>query len=91
VEAAAWGLLDALEPEDQVEARVFAQADEIAGNAPLAVRGMRRIFNVLTEPSLDPGVAGELHELRRQAFASDDAREGRAAFLEKRCPVFRGS
>ncbi len=88
--AETWGLLDALEPESQAELAAFTLAEELAGNAPLAVKGMRQVFNALGEPGLAPEVLGELRMLRRQAFLSDDAREGRTAFLEKRRPLFKG-
>ena len=88
--AKAWGLLDALESESQAELAAFTLAEEMAANAPLAVKGMRRVFNALEEPGLGPTVVAELRALRRQAFLSDDAREGRTAFLEKRRPVFKG-
>jgi 1,4-dihydroxy-2-naphthoyl-CoA synthase len=48
---------------------------------------MKRTFAAV---AAGQGAAEALRELRRQAFASEDAREGKAAFLEKRSPRFRG-
>ncbi len=88
--AQSWGLLDSIEPESQAEGAALALAEELADNAPLAVRGMRRVFEALRDPVLAPGTVAELRELRRQAFLSEDAKEGRTAFLEKRRPAFTG-
>ncbi len=92
-EALAIGLVDRVVPADEAEDAALALAQEIARNAPLAVQGMKRILRLLdaaaergfTDPERD-----EIVWLRRRAFESDDVREGREAFLEKRPPRFRG-
>jgi enoyl-CoA hydratase/carnithine racemase len=87
------GLVDRVLPAGEAEAAVFALAAEIAENAPLAVQGMKRVFRLL-EVSAERGLTdlerAEVADLRRRAFESDDVREGRAAFLEKRAPRFVG-
>jgi enoyl-CoA hydratase/carnithine racemase len=91
--AVAIGLVDRLLPRSEAEAEALALADEIAGNAPLAVQGMKRIFRLLesaAERGLTERERDEITALRRTAFESDDVREGRAAFLEKRAPRFSG-
>jgi enoyl-CoA hydratase/carnithine racemase len=91
--ALAIGLVDRVLPATEAEAAALALAEEIAGNAPLAVQGMKRIFQLL-EQSAERGLTDAEREevalLRRRAFESDDVREGRAAFLEKRAPRFSG-
>jgi enoyl-CoA hydratase len=61
-------------------------AAEIAGLAPLSI--------VAHKVGLEVDGSGDAHETfeeaRRRAWASDDATEGRRAFLDKRPPVFRG-
>jgi enoyl-CoA hydratase/carnithine racemase len=87
------GLVDRLLPRAEAEAEALALAAEIAGNAPLAVQGMKRIFRLLeaaAERGLTEVEREEVAALRRTAFESDDVREGRAAFLEKRPPHFSG-
>lgn len=86
-----WGLLDEAHAEAaDAELAAFALAETISSMAPLAVRGMKRTFAALGEDALNPVVQDELRALRREAFASRDAQEGKAAFLEKRPPRFSG-
>jgi enoyl-CoA hydratase/carnithine racemase len=68
----------------------LALSRTLAAQAPLAVAGMKQAFRWLSRPELSEPQQRELRELRARAFASEDAREGRAAFLEKRPPRFRG-
>lgn len=85
------GLLDERHGSSKAAERAaFALCEELAANAPLAVSGMKRTFELLSEAPLGAQERKELEALRRAAFNSQDVREGRAAFLEKRKPVFRG-
>jgi enoyl-CoA hydratase/carnithine racemase len=85
--ALAWGLVDHVVPREEVLPRAIALAEEIARGAPLAVAGTRTILEAL-QPRVPPELERELDELRRRAYESDDAREARAAFKEKRPPRF---
>lgn len=90
--ALVWGLVNRVSPSG-AEAEVLALAAEIAENAPLAVRGMKRILRLLEgthERSLSGEERAEIAELRRQAFESADLVEGRRAFEERRRPRFKG-
>jgi len=92
-EALAIGLVDRVVPSDEAEAAALALAAEIAGNAPLAVQGMKRILRLLdaaAERGFTDAEREEIAALRRRAFESDDVREGRDAFLAKRAPSFKG-
>jgi enoyl-CoA hydratase/carnithine racemase len=82
-----WGLVDRLVPKNEVLTSAVALATEIARGAPMAVAGTRRVLEAL-QPRVPPELERELDELRRRAYESDDAREARAAFKEKRPPRF---
>jgi enoyl-CoA hydratase len=64
-------------------------AGTIAGNAPLAVRAAKRLIDDGIQMPLDPALTAEQQVLAR-LFATDDAHEGVAAFLDKRQPSFHG-
>jgi enoyl-CoA hydratase len=84
------GLVRQLVPSGQLAETVFALAEEIAGNAPLAVKGIKRIMNMVEEPLFGEEVRAEAKQLVTESFHSADLKEGQAAFLEKRKPIFTG-
>jgi enoyl-CoA hydratase/carnithine racemase len=94
--AAMWGLVNQAVPRDRLTARVQELAEAIASSAPLSVRGSKRgIAAVLAHLSVDRASEGEriaeVDAAAAQAFASEDLREGIAAFRERRDPRFRGT
>ncbi len=88
-----WGLVnDVVEPE-AVDAAALDWAAELAANAPLSVRGIKRVIGELLAAegrARRATRAQELIDLRAASFASDDMREGLRAFAQKRPPVWRG-
>ncbi len=91
--AHAWGLVSSVFPAASAEAAALALAEDIASNAPLAVQGMKRILELLESArgrGLSAEERGEIAELRRRAFESEDLQEGREAFLARRPPRFAG-
>jgi enoyl-CoA hydratase/carnithine racemase len=87
--ALGWGLVDRVVAREEVLATAVALAEEMARGAPLALAGTRRALERLTAP-LDDAAMAELAAIVERAWQSEDAAEARAAFREKRKPVFTG-
>ncbi|MGA9859456.1 MAG: enoyl-CoA hydratase-related protein [Solirubrobacteraceae bacterium] len=95
VDAAAaltWGLVNSVVSADALEAAALSLAEEVAGNAPLAQRGNKRVIRAVLDgqATIDPAVERELLALRHACFSSEDFREGVRAFAEKRPPRWQG-
>jgi len=88
-EAARIGLANRVLPRDEVLAAAAATAAEIAGNAPLAVRAVKRALRRTETASIEDQLQFEATEQARN-FESEDAHEGIAAVREKRAPRFEG-
>jgi enoyl-CoA hydratase/carnithine racemase len=90
--ARAWGLVNAITEPGRLAEEAVEVATEMAGNAPLAQRGNKRVIRAVLEAQarLELDVERELLELRQACFASEDFREGVRAFAEKRPPRWRG-
>jgi enoyl-CoA hydratase/carnithine racemase len=88
-----WGLVNEVVEPAVLEDAALGWAAEIAGNAPLSVRGNKRVIRELlrAEGALDEEVERELIALREACFRSEDMREGVRAFGEKRAPNWRGA
>jgi enoyl-CoA hydratase/carnithine racemase len=85
-DAAAWGLVNRVVPDGELLGAAVELAEALAARAPLAVEQIKRVS---AHPDLDAGLAAEQAAFAH-VFASADASEGIAAFLEKRPPAFRG-
>ena len=90
--ARAWGLVNMVAENDRLAEEALELAVEIAGNAPLAQRGNKRVIRAVlaARAALDPDTERELLELRRACFSSEDFREAVRAFAEKRPPGWQG-
>ena len=69
--------------------RALELAREIASCAPIAVRWTKRSLYQNVELGSGPGRRAEAHAQSR-TFETEDSKEGVAALLEKRTPVFKG-
>ena len=87
----AMGLVNYLTPREDLETFTYALAEEISQNAPLALKGMKRIMNLIASSErLDADALEESRQLIEKGLASQDLKEGQTAFLEKRKPLFKG-
>lgn len=88
-EAARWGLVNEVVPLGRLLERAFEIAREIAANAPLAVQATKEL--ALRARDLDRASGLRLEQaMNRLLQETADAREGPAAFAERREPRFEG-
>jgi enoyl-CoA hydratase/carnithine racemase len=86
-EALAKGLVTRVVADDAVASEAWATAQRIAAGAPLVARWHKKFARRLADPR---PLTAEEHDEAFDCFDTQDFREGRAAFLAKRTPVFEG-
>jgi enoyl-CoA hydratase len=79
------GYLTAVAPAESFDAEVDKLANILAGNAPVAMRGMKRTINEFARGELDEKAADQR---ARDSMRGDEIKEGIKAFGEKRAPKF---
>src|SRR5687768_2903305 len=84
-----FGLVNHVYPADQLEAETMKLAEKIAEKAPVALQLIKEAVKFASRSNLDEGLRREV-DLFAICFSTEDKKEGVAAFLEKRKPVFRG-
>ena len=88
-EALARGLVSKVVAREETLLEAFRLASEISSMPPLAVRAAKEAVNRAYELSLEAGLEFERRNFF-MLFASDDQKEGMAAFVEKRKPAWKG-
>ena len=88
-EALRIGLVDEVVEHDRLLERAKELAGKIIEKPPLAVKLAKKALNASMNTPLREGLKYEL-SLFAILFASEDAKEGMRAFLEKRKPEFKG-
>ncbi len=83
-----YGLVNRVVPAADLLAEATALAAEVAANGPLAVQLTKRLMRSAVTHGAAAGMATP--EENTSIFTSQDAREGAAAFMEKRDPSFTG-
>lgn len=87
-QALAWGLVSEVVPQADLLTRSRALATTIAARAPIAAETAKLNLRAAFTMPLEKAIEYE-RDLQTICFATEDAAEGRAAFTEKRRPVFR--
>lgn len=85
-EAYEMGMVNAVVPHEELENTAYQWAEEILAKSPMSIRMLKFAFNLT-----DDGMVGQqvfAGEATRLAYMTEEAKEGRNAFLEKRKPDF---
>jgi enoyl-CoA hydratase len=88
-EAEAYGLVTSVVPSETTVPAALELASRIAAMAPVAVIAAKAAVNRAEELSLEAGLEFERRNFYL-LFATEDQREGMAAFAEKRAPRWKG-
>lgn len=86
-EAFEMGMVNAVIPHEELEATAYQWAQEILQKSPTSIKMLKFAMNLT-----DDGLVGQqifAGEATRLAYMTEEAQEGRNAFLEKRKPDFR--
>jgi enoyl-CoA hydratase/carnithine racemase len=86
-EAKDMGLVNKVVPVAELERATREYCDMMAANAPLTMRTAKRVIAEVLKTKYDNATC---ETWVKECFESDDYKEGRRAFMEKRKPVFKG-
>jgi enoyl-CoA hydratase len=83
------GFLNYVVPADQVMAKAMEIAEKIAANGPIAVKAIRKSARACLGVPEREALKIE-SEISGPVFQTEDAKEGPAAFMQKRKPAYKG-
>lgn len=89
VQAKGLGLVNEVFESDKLLEETYKMAKEMAANAPLSLKMLKKVVDEGLQVSLDKGLSIEL-QYYYQCANSEDRLEGVKAFAEKRTPVWKG-
>ncbi len=89
-EACRWGLINAVVPREQLMQKARDYAYRIIRNGPLAVQATKELAIRSLDVDMATGFRME-QVMIRHLLTTEDVKEGRRAFAEKRDPVFKGA
>jgi methylglutaconyl-CoA hydratase len=87
-EAARMGLINAAVPSDRLDVEVDEVVDDLLAGSPAAIAAAKQLLLEVPTMAVDEAFAWT-GELSARLFASDGAREGMSAYLEKRTPAWK--
>ncbi len=90
-QALSWGAVHEVHADAAFDARMETLTQRLAAAAPIALGGLKQGIAALARAQVADADLATHADWRRRAFASDDLLEGRAAFLARRPPRFRGA
>jgi cyclohexa-1,5-dienecarbonyl-CoA hydratase len=89
-EAAAWGLANESHPESELQQAIQRTVDHLLKLSPAALAVAKKAFYAWDSMHLDKGLARAEKIYLEELMQTEDVKEGIAAWMEKRKPVWKG-
>ena len=83
------GVIEAVTAAEDLMPTAISLAGTIASKSPVSTRMTKHTLNVIEDMSLRDGYRYE-QDMTAQIAQTDDAKEAKSAFMEKRAPIFKG-
>ncbi len=89
-EAAEWGLANEAHPESELQQAIQSTVDHLMKLSPAALAVAKKAFYAWDSMHLDKGLARAEKIYLQELMQTEDVKEGIAAWMEKRKPVWKG-
>src|SRR5579864_8998211 len=89
-EAAEWGLANEAHPEGELQQAIQRTVDHLMKLSPAALALAKKVFYAWDSMHLDKGLARAEKVYLEELMQTEDVKEGIAAWMEKRKPVWKG-